>query len=105
MSERLTSETANVIVVVRMADDVHHTLGRIADACWMVAALFSIALLAELWERDWIAALFMAFGVIGFGLQARDTGKRRAKYGPFIKRAATPTPATPTADRGETEGA
>jgi len=83
MPEPMNSETANVIVVVRMADDLHHVLGRVAEALFWVAAFFAIALAADLFNRDWISALFMAFGVVGFGLMGRDTWKRRRKYAAF----------------------
>lgn len=87
MSEPLTTETANVIVVVRMADDLHHALGRIAVACWWVVAFFAISLAVDIWNRDWISAAFMAMGVVGFWLTGRDTWVRRRKYARFVRQA------------------
>jgi hypothetical protein len=85
MSDPMTSETANVIVVVRMADDLHHLLGRVTAACFWVVAFFAIGLAVDLFNRDWIAALFMAMGVAGFGLMGRDTWTRRRKYATFAR--------------------
>lgn len=87
MSEPMTSETANVIVVVRMADDLHHALGRIASGCWWVAGAFALFLIFDLLAGDWVSALFMGFGVVGWGLTGRDTWTRRRKYAKFARSA------------------
>ena len=85
MSEPLTTESAHVIVVVRMADDLHHLLGRVAVACWWVAFLFALSLAMDLLDRDWISSAFMAAGLVGFTLNGRATWKRRRKYAAFAR--------------------
>lgn len=85
MSEPLNSETANVIVVVRVASDVHHLLGRVAVACWCGAAFFAPVVAIDMFNRDWISALFSAFPILGFGLSGRESWTRRRKYARFAR--------------------
>lgn len=88
MPEPLTTETANVIVVVRMADDIRHLLGRVAAVAWAVAAFFVLATAMDLWDHDWVSAAFSALGIVGFGLTGHETWARRAKYAAFARRTA-----------------
>ena len=85
MSEPMTSETAHVIVVFRMADDLHHLLGRVAFALWWAASFLALALVVDLLRHDWHSAVMVGVGSLGLGLMGRDTLKRRRKYAALLK--------------------
>jgi hypothetical protein len=86
----MSTDTANVIVVVRMADDLHHLLGRAAVIAWATAAFFVLAVVIDLLGHDWISAGFSAMPVIAFGLAGRESWNRRRKYATFAKTVRAP---------------
>ena len=92
----LTPDAAKVIVVVRMADDLHHTLGRIAQGLSLVWFFFLFAALMDTLDNDWWAVGIDLIAAAWLFSLAYDTWKRRKKYAPLVTRTTPPATDTPT---------
>ncbi len=83
MSEhRFTDETALILVTKVLMRDMHHVLGRITAACLLPAAFFALAVVVDLYRRDWHALPISVISTAGFVLTAHETWTRRRKYHP-----------------------